>query len=104
MDAGLLAMLTDTIQVAPQTTPNTYGEEAYGPAVPRKARIQKTLVTAFMATGRQIVEETKVFVESGFVMRATDHVTLPDGSTPPIQGFAPKHDEQGILTHYEVLF
>lgn len=102
MDAALRAMLTDTVLVAPCTGRDAYGAPSFGTPVARKARLQKRLSTQFGPAGRQIVEDTRLFIEGSFVMQATDQITLADATTPPIQGFAPKYDQHGVLSHYEI--
>jgi len=103
MDAALAALLTDTVTVASMTGRNEHGELTYGTPVSRPARIQKRMVTLFAAGGRQIVPQTKVVLDGESPITEDDLLTLPDGSTPPIQGIETYTDAAGAVDHYTVL-
>ena len=104
MDAALRAMLTDTIQVAPVLGRDPYGAVQYGPATTRPGRLQERMVTQWLATGRAVVPETKLYLDGTPPLDGTEQITLADGRTLPVQGFEVYQDEFGAVSYYCIFF
>ena len=104
MQAALRAMLTDTVQVAAVLGRDPYGVVQYGVPVERPGRLRQRMVTVFLATGRQVVSETKLYVDGTPPLQGDEQITLPDGQVLPVQGFETHHDEHGNVDHYVFFF
>jgi hypothetical protein len=102
MDPALLALLTDTLLLAPLTGRDTYGKPIYGTARARKGRIERRMKTVITATGLELVLETRAFLDAEGDVTDTDQLTLPDGTTAPIQGVETVTDpfQGGQVDHY----
>lgn len=102
LDPALREMLTETLLIAPFLERDEFGVASYGPAVATPCRIQRRILTAFTATGRQLIPETKIFVDGNAVITTASQLTMPDGTSPPIQGLQVSKDEHGVLDHYTI--
>ena len=103
MDPALVAMLTDTLLVAPLTGRDAYGAPSYGPQVSVKGRVEKSLVTQFTPQGRQVVQETRISMDGTAPVTEGSQLTLPDSTVHLVQKFAVVEDEQGNIDHFEVV-
>lgn len=99
MNSALRALLTQTIQHAPLTGRTAYGQPTYGTAVSHPAHIEQRMQTALGPAGAQLIPVITVFVDGDWAIGQNDLVTLPDGSTPPLQGIAVQVDTDGSVAH-----
>ena len=105
MHDTLRALLTQTIQQANPAGQDAYGKPLYSPPVPRPGRTEEAMLTVQMPAGLQVVTQTHLYLDGrdGPVPIGAQ-LTLPDGSTPPIQGRETVLYEYGQVDHYRLLF
>jgi hypothetical protein len=104
MDPISRALLTETFLHAVATGQDAYGVQTFGTPVARPGRTQRRILTQFTAMGRQLIPQTKVFLDGDVVITEGDRLTFPDGSAPPIQGLETHLDEFGRVDHYTAFF
>lgn len=104
MEPELVALLTETVLLAPFLGQDAYGALSYGPAVATPCRIERHFTRTATTAGPQLIEETRVYLNGDAVIEAKTRVTFPDGLQPPIQGIKPVQDEYGARHHYEIVF
>lgn len=102
MEPAQRELLTETLLVAPQIGPDDYGVHTYGTAVAYPCRIHRRMLTLFTGSGRQLVPETKIYLDGDAVVSEQSQITLPDGTTPPIQRLRVSKDDRGAIDHYIV--
>lgn len=103
MDPALLAMLTDTVPLAPWTGQDGYGAPTYGPAVPTPARVEYRQRRIVNAQGQERMSLCTVFFNGNVTVDLRDKLILPDTTSPAIQLVYPVRDEVGAVDHWEVM-
>src|SRR5262249_37360364 len=98
MHPALKALLHDPVTLAPYTGTDAYGKPTYGPAVSYLGRLERRYQTVLGATGRVVVEETKVFLDETAVVNTQSQLTIA-GQVIPIQALTRVQDEHGTLDH-----
>ena len=86
-DAALLPLMTSTLKVSTRTTHSNYGEPSFAATTASyRARIVEKPGYIRTGEGEDIAYHTVAWVRStGAVsITASDRVTLPDGSRPPV--------------------
>jgi len=88
-NADVLALMTDTISVAPFVSNDAYGVSSHGTAVEYPCRVEHRQSYVRGRDGRTLPIQTVVYVfpsSAGVLPGATpqSRVTLPDGSSPPV--------------------
>jgi hypothetical protein len=104
MQAALKAMLIDTITHEPYVSHDQYGAPTYGASVTRPGRLETRMATAIVGGGLTLVPQTRLFLDGDPLVHQSDRLTLPDGTQMLIQNLAAVTDEQGVLSHYEIVF
>ena len=105
MDDTLLSMMPHTIQVAPYSGHNSYGESTWGAAVNYKARVQGKMQMVRDVTGVERVSSVTCYVATTAAIGPKDKLTLPSNFTPaspPILAIARESDESG--DHHVVIY
>lgn len=96
IDADLLELMSQTVDVEPCVGQNVHGEASYGPPVRLPARVVDRLRLVRDAAGKEMLSTTTVYVGAADpAMSPGDRVTLPDGRRPPILAVARYPDEEG---------
>lgn len=103
MDPALVAVLTDTLLLAPLAGRDSYGVPSYGTPVSVKGRVEKSLVTVFTQQGRQVLQETRIYLDGTAPVTESSQLTLPDSTVHLVQKFAVVEDELGNIDHFEVV-
>lgn len=105
MDPTLAAMLTDTVQQAAYTgTQDVYGAPVYATPVVLAARVDWKVRRITNHAGEERISRAQVFFNGDVTLGVRDKMTLPDGTSPPIQVLSPVTEEVGALDHWEVWF
>lgn len=104
MDAALLALLTETLTVAPYLSQDAYGKPTYGPSVTYAAREEWKIRRIVDQTGQERISRARVFFDGDVTLTLRDQVTLTDGTTPPILLLYHVRDLSGGTHHLEVSF
>lgn len=99
-ESEFLALMPETITIAQPTGQDGYGKRSYGAATSYRARIVEKMEKIVTVQGREDFATTKVYVapdSSGALpdLSARVQVTMPDGTTPNVVGFARQSDEEG---------
>lgn len=104
MLSDLAPLFGATIQHAPATGFNAYGEPAsFGPATPYAARVVYRARQIRDAKGQRTISRGEVWIAGTPAVGLNDTITLPDGSTPPILSVELLTDENGP-SHAHVYF
>lgn len=103
MDSELLELMPSTVTVADLSSVDAYGEAVFGTATSYRARIEPkpTLIRNFQ--GEEVVASATIYLACTTAVSATAEVTLPDGSTPPLQQVAHHYETDGTI-HHVVLY
>ncbi len=105
-DASLLALMPSTIKVSTRTTHSNYGEPSFAATTSSyRARVVEKPGYVRSAEGEEIAYHTVAWVRStGAVsITASDRVTLPDGSRPPVVGVE-RYPDEDLEHHVKILF
>lgn len=103
MDPALAAMLTDTLMHEAWTgAQDVYGAPTYVAPVALAARVQWVTRRITTATGEERTARAQIFLDSTAVISLRDRLTLPDGTTQPLQAVGAVYDEVGVLDHWEL--
>lgn len=103
---AFLSMMDSTIKVSTRNGHSNYGAATFATStVSYRARIVEKPGFVRRPDGEDVSYHTVAWVRStGSVsITATDRVTLPDGSTPPVVGVERYSDDDGP-NHVKVLF
>ena len=106
LDSELLALMVDTVTIAPLNARGGDGIVVYGPPVTYRARVESTnrkvmtnwlgdIAEERVATGRTYLPESPVVTER-------DRITLPDGRQPRILAVEHQSDERG--PHHQIVW
>lgn len=104
IDAALLALMRDSVLIAPYTGQNEHGEATWGANVAYQCRItyhtmtivvRSSSTTAESAFERLALSSAKIIIGSAPVVNARDRVTLPNGLQPRILEVFLRSDENG---------
>lgn len=104
METALLALLTETLTVAPYLSQDAYGKPTYGPPVMYPAREEWKIRRIVDQTGQERISRARVFFDGNVPLTMRDHVTLTDGTAPPILLLYHVRDISGGIHHLEVSF
>jgi hypothetical protein len=103
VDPALAALLTDTVTQAAWTgAQDVYGAPTYAAPVTLPARVQWVTRRITTATGEERTARAQIFFDSTATIGLRDRLTLPDGTTPPLQAVGAVYDELGGLSHWEI--
>lgn len=95
---ALLGMMTSTLKVSTRTTINNYGEPSFATSTTNhRARIVHKPGYVRSGEGEEVAYEHIAWVRStgGTSITASDRVTMPDGTTPPVQRVERYADDDG---------
>ncbi len=96
LDPELVALMVDTITVAPATGRTASGTATFGAPVSLTCKVDWKRQVYPSATGRDVVGRGIVYLPAVHPEITTeDRVTLPDGSSPPLLGVQTFDDEAG---------
>ena len=95
MDATLVAMCTDTVEIAAPTGPNAWGEPQFAAPVSYPARVEERLLALRRPDGTQVVATTRVFLPDAPAIDPQSRVTLADGRTLVVLQVSRLKDERG---------
>lgn len=104
------ALMVDTVQRAPYTGQNEFGEATYGPAAPVQCRVVRKprvlhrsgVGAAVSGAVQEVVSTATVYCSGVPEWTGQDQITLPDGSTPLILQVDTYPDEDGL--HHQVVY
>lgn len=103
---SLLELMPSTVKVSTRTTHNNYGEASFATTTSSyRARVVSKPGYLRTAEGEEISYAHIAWIRStGAVsITASDRITLPDGSTPPVVGVERYPDQDGAH-HVKVMF
>ena len=104
VDPQLLALMKDTVLIAPYTGQNEHGEATYGADVAYQCRITTHIMRVVVRTSSTTVagafeqvalSSAKIIIGSAPTVGARDRVTLPSGAQPRILEVFGHPDENG---------
>lgn len=104
MDPALVAMLTETLTVAPYLGQDAYGTPTFGPPAHYPAREEWKVRRIVDQSGQERVSRARVFFDGNVLLTLRDQVTLTDGTAPPILLLAAVRAVNGTRSHWEVSF
>lgn len=101
-EAEFLTLMTQTIQVSPFISFDTYGEPIYSTSVATYAcRIERNPTVVRDQLGADVVSNITAYIASTSELDPLSQYVLPDGSTGIVQSVAVQWDEDGI--HHNVV-
>lgn len=98
-ESAFIDLMPSTVTISTRTTHNNYGEPSYGSGTSYRARIVNKPEFVRGADGEVIEVRTVVWMRSTGTIDASDRITLPDGTTPPILAVARFPDDDGTHHH-----
>jgi len=94
--ASYLEFMPSTVKISTRKGSNNYGEATVSTTTTRyRARITFQPHEMRRAGGEVVAVKNVCWVASTGTIHATDRITLPDGSTPPILGVETPTDRDG---------
>lgn len=87
VSANLLRLCPHTVQIAPFSSSNSYGEPSFGSDVAYTCLIEKKPRRVLGFDNKEIVSSVTVYLTSAPSISPRDRITLPDGSKPQILSF-----------------
>lgn len=103
MDAALLDLLTDTVQLRTWTGHDSYGQPTYAAPVAHPARVEHKTRRLTTAQGQEVLSRCRVFLTGDVTVTLRDALTLDDGTSPAILDVVQVRDEVGQVHHWEIL-
>ena len=84
IDPALAALAPHTVQIAPRSGQNEFGEDTFGADVAYSCLIEKKPRMVRTATGEEAVSGATIYLTSAPSLTVDDKVTLSDGTQPAI--------------------
>lgn len=95
LEAEFLDLMTETVTHAAFTGRSEYGTPSYGAGTSYSCRITRKPTRIRMPDGSEAIAAAVVWIGGTPTIGASDQLTLPDGSTPPILRADRISDEDG---------
>lgn len=95
----LADLMPHTIAIKPFSSDDKYGDPAFGASVNYTGQIEQKSKLVRDLNGKEVVSQTRVYLNTTTVIGKKDEVTLPSGydpQTPPIINVEISSDENGI--------
>jgi hypothetical protein len=102
LDLELLALMTQTITIAPYTGQNAYAAPQFDTPVSYSCRVSAMNEYVRSHDGREVVAKGKVYVAMTTIPSVQDRVVLPVAyldEFPPILNVLPEIDDAGDVNH-----
>lgn len=98
LEQDFLDSMTETVNLAPRTGSDGFGQPTYGSNVAHAARIERSPELVRDVNGSEVVSSARVYTVPAAVASNSfgfARITMPDSTTPPILRADPQRDDDG---------